>query len=274
MTDLIAYMPLDTHPEAAPDQSILSALAFAGGLSAKLHVTTFGVDIPPVASPMGGLVIDFEGMARIAEDRSRAECARLKSLVEGAGKAAVISHAAPMGGALAAATTEARHYDVSFVPWSASDTAAQDMAQALVFDSGRPVVLVPGGAKAAPLSHIAIAWDESRVAARALGDALRLVAPGGRVTVLTVHGEKSLKDKDLAQGLAASLTERGYKSEAVELPLSGKSIAAALQDGAIAAGAQLLAMGGFGHARLRDFVLGGATKGVLADLRLPVLLSH
>jgi nucleotide-binding universal stress UspA family protein len=48
----------------------------------------------------------------------------------------------------------------------------------------------------------------------------------------------------------------------------------ALQEGALAEGAQLLAMGGFGHSRLRDFVLGGATLGVLSDLRLPALLSH
>lgn len=56
--------------------------------------------------------------------------------------------------------------------------------------------------------------------------------------------------------------------------LDGRSIAAALQDTALAEGAQLLAMGGFGHSRIRDFILGGATKGVLTDLRMPVLLAH
>jgi nucleotide-binding universal stress UspA family protein len=47
-----------------------------------------------------------------------------------------------------------------------------------------------------------------------------------------------------------------------------------LQDAAVKAGAQILVMGGFGHTRLRDFILGGATQGVFRDLRLPVLLSH
>ncbi len=78
----------------------------------------------------------------------------------------------------------------------------------------------------------------------------------------------------LAQALAASLDLRGYDAKAVDLTLDGRSIATALQDAAIAQGAQLLAMGGFGHSRMRDFILGGATKGVLGDLRLAVLLSH
>ncbi len=78
----------------------------------------------------------------------------------------------------------------------------------------------------------------------------------------------------LAQTLASSLDVRGYDAKADDLTLDGRSIATALQDAALAEGAQILAMGGFGHSRMRDFILGGATKGVLADLRLPVLLAH
>jgi nucleotide-binding universal stress UspA family protein len=60
----------------------------------------------------------------------------------------------------------------------------------------------------------------------------------------------------------------------VDIALDKRSISTALQEAALSEGAKLLAMGGFGHSRLRDFVLGGATKGVLSDLRLPLLLSH
>jgi nucleotide-binding universal stress UspA family protein len=148
------------------------------------------------------------------------------------------------------------------------------MAQALVFGSGGPVLLAPAVATPAPLTHVAVAWDESRVAARALGDALRLLARGGRVSVLTVVDEKALRGSGIARVLAASLQARGHDAADVEIMLGGRPVAAALQEAALSAGASMLAMGGFGHSRLRDFVLGGATKGVLADLRLPVLLSH
>jgi len=67
---------------------------------------------------------------------------------------------------------------------------------------------------------------------------------------------------------------RGYAAKAQNLKLGRKTIAEVLQDVAISEGAQLLAMGGFGHSRLRDFVLGGATKGLLADLRIATLLAH
>lgn len=278
MFDRIAYIPLNTYPEAAPDDAILRAISFAGALGCKVHVSTFAVDIPSVGSPIGGYLINVEGMTRAAEDHSRAECKRLQSLVEKTGGTdvgiSVTSHEVVMGAAPSAAATEARYFDLALVPWTAEALAAQEMAQSLVFGSGLPVILVPPTAATGTVDHIAIAWDESRVAARALSDALRILPLGGKVSVLTVQGEKALNGTGLAQTLAASLDLQGYDAKAVDLTLDGRNIATALQDAALAEGAQLLAMGGFGHSRLRDFILGGATKGVLADLRLAVLLSH
>jgi nucleotide-binding universal stress UspA family protein len=278
MPDRIAYIPLNTYPEAASDDAILGAISFAGALGCKVHVSTFAVDIPSVGSPLGGSLINVEGMSRAAEERSRAECRRLQALVEKAGNpglgVSVTSHEVVMGGTPASAAAEARHYDLTLVPWSAEAVAPQEMAQSLVFGSGLPVILVPSTVATGAVGHIAIAWDKSRVAARALGDALRILPAGGKISVLTVGDEKALNGTGLAQTLASSLDLRGYAAMAIDLTLDGRSIATALQDAALAEGAQLLAMGGFGHSRLRDFILGGATKGVLADLRLPVLLSH
>jgi nucleotide-binding universal stress UspA family protein len=74
--------------------------------------------------------------------------------------------------------------------------------------------------------------------------------------------------------MATALQARGYNATGVAVPDGAASLSATLQDVATARGAGLLAMGGFGHSRLRDFVLGGATKGVLGHLTMPVLLSH
>ena len=78
----------------------------------------------------------------------------------------------------------------------------------------------------------------------------------------------------MSESLAAALARRGYETEAVDLALGGRDISAALQAGAQAQGAQLLVMGGFGHSRLREFILGGATMGIFKEMSLPVLLSH
>lgn len=274
----IAYLPLETHPEPTSDAAIRAAVNFAAAIDHGLHVSTFAVKIPPVTSPLGGFLINIEGMARAAEDRSHAECQRLQELVaQAAGSKPafqVISHPVDMGGASEVAVHEARHFDLTLVPWSADNGTASDLAQVLIFGAGTPVILVPATYAAAPLDHIALAWDESRAAARALGDALRLLAPGGRVTVLTVHGEKDLRKAELSHSLATALQARGYQAAALDLPLNGQAIADVLQQAAVTAGANLLAMGGFGHSRLRDFILGGATGGVLARVKLPVLLSH
>lgn len=274
----IAYMPLNTYPEPDPDAAVLATVGFASALGCGLHVSTFAVDIPPMTSPLGGFLLDVKGMAQAAEERSKAECDRLENLVTGAARPdlrlAIANRRLTLGAALDTAAEEARYFDLALLPWTATAVAAQDMAQALVFGAGVPVVLVPQSAAAGPVDHIAIAWDGSRVAARALGDALPLLAAGGRVSILTVQDEKPLGDTSLAHRLARSLDQRGHVAEAVDITLDGRSIATALQDTARARGAQMLAMGGFGHSRLRDFILGGATQGVFSDLRLPVLLSH
>jgi nucleotide-binding universal stress UspA family protein len=280
MPKRIAYLPLNTYPEAAPDPAILAAVGVAAALGCELQVSTFAVDVPPTVSPIGGFFINVEGMARAAEQRSAAECVRLQGLVQGAApNVTVTNHKAMMGTALDAATAEARTYDLALLPWSEDTHSAQDMAQALVFGAGVPVILVPPSATVASINHIAIAWDGSRVAARALCDALPLLSAGGQVTVVTVRGEKPLGDKQLgalglAEALVASLERRGYAAKAATIGLDGRPIATALQEAALSSGAQLLAMGGFGHSRLRDFILGGATKGVFADLRLAVLMAH
>lgn len=274
----IAYMPLSTYPEAVTEGAILAAADFAASLHHTLHVTVFTVDIPQVSSAFGSLLLDIPGLVRTAEDKSKAECRRLQGLFqEAAGvrfNVQCTNREVILGATLDAAVAEARYFDLAVLPWSDTTVTAQDMMQAVVFGAGRPTILVPPSARPAPLEHIAIAWDASPVAARALGDALPLLAEGGRVSVLTVADEKPLAGPDIAAALSSSLAKRGFIAAPVKVTLGAGSIAEALQDAALSEGAQLLAMGGFGHSRIRDFVLGGATRGVLADLRLPALLSH
>ncbi|MFN4018386.1 MAG: universal stress protein [Reyranella sp.] len=272
------YMPLATYPEAVDDQAILTAAGFAMSLGGTLEVTTFSVDIPRVTSPLAGLLIDIPGLVQAAEDKSRWECSRLHDLIRGTGAPPAVncsSREVRLSGLLDAAAAEARYYDLAVLPWSRDTVSAQHLIEAVVFGSGRPTILVPGSVRPAPrLDHIAVAWDGSRVAARAVGDVLPLLEEGGRVSVLTVRDEKPLAGAAVASLLASSLEKRGVKADPIEIALGEKTIAQALQDTALTEGAQVLAMGGFGHSRIRDFVLGGATTGVFADPRLPVLLSH
>jgi nucleotide-binding universal stress UspA family protein len=278
-----AYMPLSTYPEAMPDAAILAAVALAQAMGLELVVEVLEVDIPHPVTPFGSVALDIPDLVRRAEDKSRAEAARLATVVAGAGVSSAGASGAGANGAGAGvmrtqvhfgtgedrAAAAARQQDLVILPWSPA--TGRDLATALVFGAGRPVILVPTGAVAQPLDHLAVAWDGSRVAARAMWDALALLSEDGRVTVLTAAEDKGGAD---GAAMAAMLTRRGWRAEAVALPAAGRGVAAGLQAAAVAAGAQMLAMGGFGHSRLRDFVLGGVTTGILGDCRMPVLMSH
>ncbi|WP_181704086.1 universal stress protein [Chthonobacter albigriseus] len=273
----IAYLPLNSYPEAVAEDALRATVGFAVPLGVALHVTTFAVDIPKITSPLAGLMLDVPGMVRAAEEHSRDDCRRLGDIARavGAPEGLTLSERTlVLGAALDAAAQEARYFDLSLLPWSRESQSTRDMAEAVVFGSGRPAILVPPSAQAEKIDHLAVAWDGSRVASRALGDALALLRDGGRITVLTVKDEKPLTGRAIAGTLATCLENRGFVAQPAEIDLRGRPIGEVLQDEALKAGASLLAMGGFGHSRLRDFILGGATAEVFADLRLPVLLSH
>ena len=142
---------------------------------------------------------------------------------------------------------------------------------AALFDSGRPMVLVPGAPAAGLGTTVAIAWDLSCEAARAVSAALPLLKAAGKVVILTAResgGEAEPSE------LAAYLALHGVNARTWAFVPGPGSLGGALLEEAGKAGANLLVMGAYGHSRLREMVLGGVTRSVLADAELPVFLMH
>lgn len=273
------FLPLVTYPEANSVEVAGNAVAIAAQLGARLHATAFNPDIPEVSNALSKLLLDTPQMIRDAETSSRKRGKDLLAAVaaEG-GKAKVDVEVGEASAALAAigeaACNEARYYDMALLGWEADNEAARMLVEAVVFGSGRPAVVLPSAAGVPDIGHVAIAWDGSRVAARALADARPFLEKATRITVITVVNEKKLRDANAAEKLAALLNAGGAQAQALFVELRGSTIGETLQETAKSVGADLLVMGGYGHSRVRDFVLGGATAGVLGELRLPVLLSH
>ncbi|HEV7254254.1 MAG TPA: universal stress protein [Mesorhizobium sp.] len=271
------FLPLVTYPQANADAVVAQAVALASALDADLQATAFAADFPTVASPLGRVLLNVPEMIREAEAKSRARCAALLRLVEESGAAAGVSIStsilsAPVGD-LDRVAAEARLFDLTAVGWERDNQTTAMTAEALVFGSGRPVVLLPQAPDPGGVEAVAIAWDGSGVAARAAFDAMPFLARAKRVAVLTVTDEKPM-ERDVGPRFAEALKRRGLPAEALAVPAQDGPVSDTLQEEALRWGAKLLVMGGYGHSRLRDFVLGGATKGILSDLRLPVLLSH
>lgn len=147
----------------------------------------------------------------------------------------------------------------------------------LLVGGGRPVLITPADWGGGPLdtSTVLVAWDGSREAARALTDALPLLS-GSRVILLHVAASdrvRPVEEQDL-QELATYLSDKGLTADIRHANAGRRNTGRVLLDEQDACGAGLLIMGGYGHSRLRELVLGGATRQVLAQMRRPVLLAH
>ncbi|MCO5161947.1 MAG: universal stress protein [Mesorhizobium sp.] len=274
-----ALVPLVTYPEPLSTHCLKAIVDLAGKSALDLHALVLQAEFPKVANALSRLLLDVPSMIRDAEAQSRANGDVLfSSITKMAAEAGVAIEAGARNSLPElvgdAAAEEARYYDLSLVPLPKDGGQGPALAEGLIFGSGRPAVLVPDTLGARSLRRAVVAWDGSRVAARAVNDALALLGEMEQVTVLSVLNEKPLPADDLGDKLAARLIKRGVPARAIAIELEDQPIGLTLQDFAVQDGAGLLVMGAYGHSRLRDFVLGGATKAILEDLRLPVLMSH
>ncbi len=142
---------------------------------------------------------------------------------------------------------------------------------AALFDSGRPVLLVPTTPTRGLGSTVAIAWDRSREATRAVGAALPLLTAAEKVVILTAS--EPGREAEPSE-LAAYLALHGVEARTWAFTLGTGSLGDALLAEAGKAVADLLVMGAYGHSRLREMVLGGVTRSILGDAAIPVLLMH
>ncbi len=175
---------------------------------------------------------------------------------------------------------QARHADLSIVgqPDPAESDVDNDLiVEASFLDSGRPSLVIPYiGAQNLPPKRVLIAWDGSREAARAVGDALPLMAGADAVLVLVVDPDR-LRHRIGAQpgaDLGTHLARHGVKVEVRTAASGGLGIGDVIIGEASDAGADLVVMGGYGHSRLRELVLGGATQSLLDHMPIPVLIAH
>lgn len=180
------------------------------------------------------------------------------------------------------AAMQARHADLSIMVAPVTDDARDRSALrrlfgALLFGSGRPVLVVPPrGPLAWPIRRAMVAWAPTREATRALHDALPLLEEGADIDVVAVDPDRG----DYGHGdwpgadIGAHLARHGFRVESTTLPRQDQTVAEVLLRHSTERGAQLLVAGGFGHTRFREWILGGATGGLLDATQVPILFSH
>jgi nucleotide-binding universal stress UspA family protein len=168
----------------------------------------------------------------------------------------------------------ARCFDVSIVMQSDDGNDNDLLIEETLFDSGRPIIVVPYVQKdLLKLDRVICCWDGSRAAARAVNDALPLLKKAATVELFVVTNDKTegvLPGADIGN----HLTRHGFKVEVESTPAADIDVADAILSHVADRSADMIVMGGYGHSRLREFVLGGATRGILSTMTVPVFMSH
>lgn len=169
----------------------------------------------------------------------------------------------------------ARTFDIAIVSQSEPEKLRPEdrIVEAALFESGRPVIAVPYIQKdGLKLDRALVCWDGSRTAARALADAMPLLEFSKSIELVTVENGHKGDNVRLAD-VDRHLARHGLKAEAKRIS-ADVDVASAILSHAADSSADFIVMGGYGHSRLREFILGGVTRDMLGAMTVPVLMSH
>lgn len=158
-------------------------------------------------------------------------------------------------------------------PYGGAETAVwPDLVEAVLFGSGRALLLVPPGRhRHGPIQSVLVAWNGSREAARALREGLDFIEQAARVVVLVVDPPA---DTETYAEVKAHLAHHNVVAEVVTAVRRDRDVADVILEEARRMSADLVLMGAYGHTRLRERVFGGATRDMLTASESPVLVAH
>ncbi|QJE72338.1 universal stress protein [Aerophototrophica crusticola] len=242
--------------------------------------------IPMVGEGVSGMMVS--DIMKVMEQENSQRLTQARALFDAAvaqAGAVVAEHPSGPGGITAsfheadgipedAVVTAARVSDVTIFPSVSGDrdTAIVLALEACLMGSARPLVVAPPSGPEVVARRVAVAWNGSAEATRAVALALPVLCAADQVVVLTAETGKTAGSA--ARDLLDYLAWNGVRAQAQTVEVRGEAVGAALLRTALGAGADLLVMGGYGHSRLRELILGGVTRHVLGHAQIPVLMAH
>jgi nucleotide-binding universal stress UspA family protein len=272
--DIVVNLTIDASHDVAVNYAVTIARAF------EAHVSGIGFayDVFLPGSVFGEVPMELANTERAKnEEAARNAVANFEATARGAGLSAA-SHllSASMADAADTFGKLARRFDLSVVAQAEPERTVRNMViHSALFESGRPVLVVPyiqrEGLK---LDCVMVCWDGSRSAARAVADALPFLKRAKQVEVVMVASEPGKSDEIPGADIAHHLARHGLKVELKRIVSVDVDVTNTILSHAADIGGDLLVMGGYGHSRLREFVLGGVTRGMLGSMTLPTLMSH
>ena len=256
------------------------AVSVASALDAHIAGIAFVYDLN-VSMSSGTALIPVDVLDAVRRDHEVAAKAAIDRFAKAASRAGVLAEPLTRSASFADAGDQfsriARRFDLAIVGQAKPEPSAveEKIAESALFDSGRPVIFVPYVQKAPlKLDHIMVCWDGSRPATRAIADAMPLLERAGTVEVVIVANERGKQEEIEGADMGQHLARHGLNVEVQRITRGDLDVADALLSHAADADVDFIVMGGYGHSRLREFVLGGVTRSILRSMVVPVLMSH
>lgn len=255
------------------------AVSVAAAFGAHTLGVAFGYEPVIPGSVMGGIPPEFiESQRSESESKARNAIARFEASAKRAG---ISYETRIVNGTISGAADElgrlARRFDVVVVGQPGGDEALPDevVDEGVLFESGRPMVFVPFIQKTElKLDRVMVCWDGSRTATRAVADSMPFLHKAKAVEIVMVASGKAKSDEVPGADLAQHLARHGLKVDVKRITSPDIDVASTILSHAADSSADMIVMGGYGHSRLRQFVLGGVTRTMLESMTVPVLMSH
>ena len=274
---LLVLLPTERPSRPVIDGSVLLTMACNAHLDA-LAIGYETANLPDAA--IGGVpaAMVVEETRRRALERAEAAM----SVFETEAKCAGIPHhcratSTTPGAAISIASAAARVHDLTIAlqPEPERDTFDNDVPQEVLFQAGGPILFIPYAFRG-PFAarRIGICWDGSRLAGRAVRDAMPLLRRADAITIISLSNGDEIPAEASTDRLVQYLARLGLPATAVNFPASHSEIQPAILSVAADERLDLLVMGGYGHSRLQERFLGGVTRAMLRSMTVPTLMSH
>jgi nucleotide-binding universal stress UspA family protein len=274
--DFLVHVPSERLARSVVE----GAVSLATRRSARLQAVSVGYESANVGIPIGGgaaVAAVFEMEHERAEERADAALsifeAEARSYNINYGLRAVTG-ALQDGVAQIAAMARLADLTILLQPDYERDTFDNALPVEVLFQCGGPVLFIPYTHKG-PLNfkRIGIAWNGSRLAARAVRDARPFLKDAQELTIISVN-EPSKHEIPSAGDLATHLARRGLTAKLERATADDIDVQSTILSMAAATGLDLIVMGAYGHSRLQEWLLGGVTRGMLQSMTVPTLMSH
>jgi nucleotide-binding universal stress UspA family protein len=273
--DIVVNLTGGAPQEFAADYAISLAKLF------DAHIAGIGFIYEPVipGSVLGGIPTDLiEAQRDENTEAARAATDRFEAAAGQAGLSAEVRILdASVAGAADLFGRIARRFDLAVVGQARPKEGASEelLIEGALFESGRPVVVVPYvQTRAVTLERVLVCWDGSRPATRAIADALPFLRRAKAIDIVAVSGERGKGGELAGTNMARHLARHGLEVALKRVAAGNVDVPSAIASHAAETGADFMVMGGYGHSRLREFILGGVTRTILTSSTIPVLMSH